>query len=141
MEDGRAAECYIERRGQRSVVGHVWKGRVENVLAGMEAAFIEIGLEKNGFLHVDEVVALGVPKRKRQIADLLKRGDEVLVQATKDPMGTKGVRLDHAALPGGALRGVRAVRRGRGRVEAPARRRAHPAPLHLRRAADGDRAA
>ena len=93
LEDGRAAECYIERRGHRSVVGHVWKGRVENVLAGMEAAFIEIGLEKNGFLHVDEVVALGVPKRKRQIADLLKRGDEVLVQATKDPMGTKGVRL------------------------------------------------
>ena len=93
MEDGRAAEVYIERRGQRSVVGHVWKGRVENVLAGMEAAFIEVGLEKNGFLHVDEVVALGVPKRKRQIADLLKRGDEVLVQATKDPMGTKGARL------------------------------------------------
>ena len=110
MEDGRAAECYIERRGQRSVVGHVWKGRVENVLAGMEAAFIEIGLEKNGFLHVDEVVALGVPKRKRQIADLLKRGDEVLVQATKDPMGTQGRPPDHAALPGGALRGVRAVR-------------------------------
>ena len=93
LEDGRAAECYIERRGQRSVVGHVWKGRVENVLAGMEAAFIEVGLEKNGFLHVDEVVAMGVPKRKRQIADLLKRGDEVLVQATKDAMGTKGVRL------------------------------------------------
>src|SRR5262245_9382014 len=93
MEDGRAAEVYIERRGQRSVVGHVWKGRVENVLAGMEAAFIEVGLEKNGFLHVDEVVALGVPKRKRQIADLLRRGDEILVQATKDPMGTKGVRL------------------------------------------------
>ncbi len=93
LEDGITAEAYIERRGHRSVVGHVWKGRVENVLAGMEAAFIEIGLEKNGFLHVDEVVAMGVPKRKRQIADLLKRGDEVLVQATKDPMGTKGVRL------------------------------------------------
>ena len=93
LEDGRAAECYIERRGHRSVVGHVWKGRVVNVLAGMEAAFIEVGLEKNGFLHVDEVVALGVPKRKRQIADLLKKGDEVLVQATKDPMGSKGCRL------------------------------------------------
>ncbi|MGD9694380.1 MAG: ribonuclease E/G [Thermoleophilia bacterium] len=93
LEDGRAAECYIERRGHRSVVGHVWKGRIENVLAGMEAAFIEVGLEKNGFLHVDEVVALGVPKRKRQIAELLKRGDEVLVQATKDPMGSKGCRL------------------------------------------------
>ena len=75
------------------MVGHVWKGRVENVLAGMEAAFIDIGLEKNGFLHVDEVVAMGVPKRKRQIAELLKKGDEILVQATKDPMGTKGARL------------------------------------------------
>ncbi len=83
LEDGRAAECYIERRGHRSVVGHVWKGRVENVLAGMEAAFIEVGLEKNGFLHVDEVVALGVPKRKRQIAELPKRGAEVMGQATK----------------------------------------------------------
>lgn len=93
LEDGRTAECYIERRGKRSVVGHVWKGRVENVLAGMEAAFVDVGLAKSGFLHVDEVVALGVPKRKRQIAELLSRSDEVLVQATKDPMGTKGSRL------------------------------------------------
>ena len=74
-------------------MGHVWKGRVGNVLAGMEAAFIDVGLPKSGFLHVDEVVAVGVPKHKRQIAELLKKGDEVLVQATKDPMGTKGCRL------------------------------------------------
>ncbi|MEQ9337713.1 MAG: Rne/Rng family ribonuclease, partial [Miltoncostaeaceae bacterium] len=93
LEDGRTAECYIERRGRRSVVGHVWKGRVENVLAGMEASFVDVGLPKSGFLHVDEVVAQGVPKRKRQIADLLSRNDEVMVQATKDPMGTKGSRL------------------------------------------------
>ncbi|MEZ5080239.1 MAG: Rne/Rng family ribonuclease [Thermoleophilia bacterium] len=93
LEDGRTAEVYIERRGQRSVVGHVWKGRVGNVLAGMEAAFVDVGLSKSGFLHVDEVVALGVPKHKRQIAELLKKGDEVMVQATKDPMGTKGCRL------------------------------------------------
>lgn len=93
LEDGRTAEVYIERRGQRSVVGHVWKGRVGNVLAGMEAAFIDVGLEKSGFLHVDEVVAIGVPKHRRQIAELLKKGDQVLVQATKDPMGTKGCRL------------------------------------------------
>ena len=59
----------------------------------MEAAFIDVGLPKSGFLHVDEVVAVGVPKHKRQIAELLKKGDEVLVQATKDPMGTKGCRL------------------------------------------------
>ncbi len=93
LEGDRTTEAHIERRGQRSVVGHVWKGRVGNVLAGMEAAFIDVGLDKSGFLHVDEVVAIGVPKRKRLIAELLKKGDTVLVQATKDPMGTKGCRL------------------------------------------------
>lgn len=92
-EGDRVSECHIERRGRRSVVGHVWKGRVENVLAGMEAAFVDVGIDKAGFLHVDEVVAMGVPKNKRMIANLLKKGDEILVQAIKDPMGTKGSRL------------------------------------------------
>lgn len=92
-ENDRVSECHIERRGRRSVVGHVWKGKVENVLAGMEAAFVDVGLEKAGFLHVDEIVAMGVPKNKRMIADLLKKGDTILVQAVKDPMGTKGARL------------------------------------------------
>ncbi len=92
-EGDRVSECHIERRGRRSVVGHVWKGRVENVLAGMEAAFVDVGIEKAGFLHVDEIVAIGVPKSKRMIANLLKKGDEVMVQAIKDPMGTKGSRL------------------------------------------------
>jgi ribonuclease G len=92
-EGDRVSECHIERRGRRSVVGHVWKGRVENVLAGMEAAFVDVGIEKAGFLHVDEIVAMGVPKSKRMIANLLKKGDEILVQAIKDPMGTKGSRL------------------------------------------------
>ncbi len=92
-EGDRVSECHIERRGRRSVVGHVWKGRVENVLAGMEAAFVDIGIEKAGFLHVDEIVAMGVPKSKRMIGDLLKKGDHILVQAVKDPMGTKGARL------------------------------------------------
>jgi ribonuclease G len=92
-EGERVNECHIERRGRRSVVGHVWKGRVENVLAGMEAAFVDVGIEKAGFLHVDEVVAMGVPKNKRMIAELLRKGDEILVQAIKDPMGTKGCRL------------------------------------------------
>ena len=93
VEDGRVAEVQIERRGKGSVVGHIWKGRVESVLAGMEASFIEVGIGKNGFLHVDDVVAVGVPKRKRLIADLLKKGDQIIVQAVKDPMGTKGARL------------------------------------------------
>lgn len=93
IEDARVAEVQIERRGKGSVVGHIWKGRVESVLAGMEASFIEVGIGKNGFLHVDDVVAQGVPRRKRLIADLLRKGDEVIVQAVKDPMGTKGARL------------------------------------------------
>ncbi len=92
-EGDRVTECHIERRGRRSVVGHVWKGRVENVLSGMEAAFVDVGIDKAGFLHVDEVVAMGVPKSRRLISDLLKKGDEILVQAVKDPMGTKGSRL------------------------------------------------
>jgi ribonuclease G len=92
-EGDRVSECHIERRGRRSVVGHVWKGKVENVLAGMEAAFVDVGLEKAGFLHVDEIVAMGVPKNKRLISELLRKGDEILVQAIKDPMGTKGSRL------------------------------------------------
>ena len=61
------AELYLERRGARSIVGNIYKGRVDNVLAGLEAAFVDIGLEKNGFLHVDEIVLPGVeaPRRGR----------------------------------------------------------------------------
>ena len=63
----RVAELYIERRGGRSIVGNIYKGKVDNVLPGMEAAFVDIGLEKNGFLHVDEIVLPGVetPRRGR----------------------------------------------------------------------------
>ncbi|HWE09499.1 MAG TPA: ribonuclease E, partial [Solirubrobacteraceae bacterium] len=56
----KVAELYLERRGNRSIVGNIYKGRVDNVLAGLEAAFVDIGLEKNGFLHVDEIVLPGV---------------------------------------------------------------------------------
>ncbi|MFL5849714.1 MAG: Rne/Rng family ribonuclease [Solirubrobacteraceae bacterium] len=92
------AELYIERRGARSIVGHIDKGRVDNVLPGREAAFVDIGLEKNGFLHVDEIVLPGVdvPRRGRggrSITDLLKPGQEVVVQVVKDPLKTKGARL------------------------------------------------
>ena len=64
------AELYLERRGARSIVGNIYKGRVDNVLAGLEAAFVDIGLEKNGFLHVDEIVLPGVeaPRRGRGTA-------------------------------------------------------------------------
>jgi ribonuclease G len=95
----RIAELYIERRGGRSIVGNIYKGKVDNVLPGLEAAFVDIGLEKNGFLHVDEIVLPGVeaPKRGRgsgrKIADLLAPGQEIVVQVVKDPLKTKGARL------------------------------------------------
>ncbi len=94
------AELYIERRGRRSIVGNIYKGKVDNVLPGMEAAFVDIGLERNGFLHVDEIVLPNgeqAPKRGRgkgrSIDQLIKPGQEVLVQAVKDPLKTKGARL------------------------------------------------
>jgi ribonuclease G len=99
----RVAEIYLERRGARSIVGNIYKGKVDNVLAGLEAAFVDIGLDKNGFLHVDEIVLPGVetPRRGRgkdggggsKITDLLKPGQEVVVQVVKDPLKTKGARL------------------------------------------------
>jgi ribonuclease G len=98
----RVAELYIERRGGRSIVGNIYKGKVDNVLPGLEAAFVDIGLEKNGFLHVDEIVLPGVetPKRGRggggggrKISDLLRPGQEIVVQVVKDPLKTKGARL------------------------------------------------
>ncbi len=97
----RIAELYLERRGGRSIVGNIYKGKVDNVLPGLEAAFVDIGLEKNGFLHVDEIVLPGVeaPRRGRgarrrgKISELLKPGQEVVVQVVKDPLKTKGARL------------------------------------------------
>ncbi|HEY3020016.1 MAG TPA: Rne/Rng family ribonuclease [Solirubrobacteraceae bacterium] len=97
----RVAELYLERRGARSIVGNIYKGRVDNVLPGLEAAFVDIGLDKNGFLHVDEIVLPGVdtPRRGRgkeggsKITELLKPGQEIVVQVVKDPLKTKGARL------------------------------------------------
>jgi ribonuclease G len=94
------AELYIERRGRRSIVGNIYKGKVDNVLNGMEAAFVDIGLERNGFLHVDEIVLPNgeqAPKRGRgsgrKIGELIKSGQEILVQVVKDPLKSKGARL------------------------------------------------
>src|SRR5204862_6635726 len=104
QQDWRVGELYIERPGARSIVGNIYKGKVDNVLPGLEAAFVDIGLDKNGFLHADDIVIPGVEVARRgrsgrgggkgkQISDLLKPGQEVLVQAIKDPLKTKGPRL------------------------------------------------
>jgi ribonuclease G len=91
----------VERLGGRSLVGNIYKGKVDNVLAGLEAAFVDIGLEKNGFLHVDDIVMPGVEIARRgrsgekgqRISQLLKPGQEVVVQVSKDPLKSKGARL------------------------------------------------
>jgi ribonuclease G len=103
LEDDVVAEVYLERPERRSIAGNIYLGVVDNVLPGMEAAFVEIGLEKNGFLYVDEIVGPELEGRKgaRKIQDLIKRGQTVLVQAVKDPMKSKGARLTtEISLPG-----------------------------------------
>ncbi len=97
----RVAEVYFERRGGRSIVGNIYKGKVDNVLPGLEAAFVDFGEDKNGFLHVDEIVLPGVDQVRRgrgkesgpRITELLKPGQEIVVQVIKDPLKTKGARL------------------------------------------------
>src|SRR5881392_604124 len=98
--DYRVAELYFERRGNRSIVGNIYKGKVDNVLPGLEAAFVDIGLDKNGFLHTDDIVMPGVEVARRgrggkgqRITDLLKPGQEIVVQVMKDPLKSKGARL------------------------------------------------
>ncbi|MBA2741990.1 MAG: Rne/Rng family ribonuclease [Actinobacteria bacterium] len=103
LEDDRVAEVYLERPERRSIAGNIYLGVVDNVLPGMEAAFVEIGLEKNGFLYVDEIVGPELEGRKgaKKIQDLIRRGETVLVQAVKDPMKSKGARLTtEISLPG-----------------------------------------
>jgi ribonuclease G len=100
-DDWRVGELYVERRWSRSIVGNVYKGKVDNVLPGLEAAFVDIGIDKNGFLHVDDIVMPGVEVQRRgrvsgkgqRIAQLLKPGQEIIVQVVKDPLKTKGARL------------------------------------------------
>jgi ribonuclease G len=104
LEDDKVAEVYLERPDKRSIAGNIYLGVVDNVLPGMEAAFVEIGLEKNGFLYVDEIIGPeleGNRKSARKITDLIQRGEKILVQAVKDPMKTKGARLTtEISLPG-----------------------------------------
>jgi ribonuclease G len=103
LEDDRVAEVYLERPERRSIAGDIYLGQVDNVLPGMEAAFIEIGLEKNGFLYVDEIVTpeLEGKRHGKKIQDLISRGETIMVQAVKDPMKTKGARLTtEISLPG-----------------------------------------
>src|SRR6187431_781233 len=120
LEDDLVSEIFVERERQRGVVGNIYKGRVSKVLPGMQSAFVDIGLERDGFLYVSDVVneefdkleaeEEGDEKRddsakgartEPKIEELLREGQEVLVQVAKEPLGTKGARLtSHASLAG-----------------------------------------
>ena len=108
VENGMLQELHIERGWRRGVVGNIYKGRVQRVMPGMQAAFVEIGLERAAFLHAADivkpaqVVAEGEgeadaaplpPTPTRPIAELLREGQDIIVQVVKDPIGSKGARL------------------------------------------------
>jgi ribonuclease G len=126
LEDDLVAEIFVERERQRGVVGNVYKGRVSKVLPGMQSSFIDLGLERDGFLYVAEVIDTleefeklaadeddekadggrsrdgnGRDRPQARIEDLLREGQEILVQVVKEPLGTKGARLtSHVTMPG-----------------------------------------
>lgn len=101
VEDGRLAEFFLEKDENSRTIGNIYKGKVENVLPGMSAAFIDLGLERNGFLYVDDIKLKRTDKGKRSINELLSKGQEIIVQVTKEPEGTKGARVvSKISLPG-----------------------------------------
>jgi ribonuclease G len=114
VQEGRLVEFYVERPKERGITGNVYKGRVARVLPGMQAAFIEIGLERTAFLHVSDIreafedLDEGEAREEERpaaaqtrIQDVIKEGQDVMVQVAKEPMGTKGARLtSYVSLPG-----------------------------------------
>lgn len=119
IEEKRLTELLIDRHESRSVVGNVYKGRVDSIVPGIQAAFIDIGFEKNGFLYVSDIAGAegtgdfvfeeGTAKPRERsrrgkppaIESLLKKNQHIMVQVSKDTLGTKGVRLtNYVTLPG-----------------------------------------
>lgn len=100
VENGVLQEVLVERTRRRGIFGNVYKGKVSRVLPGMQAAFVDIGLDRNAFLHANEVIARGPrndngeePESVPPVAELVREGQQILVQVIKDPLGTKGARL------------------------------------------------
>ena len=111
LEDGVVCELFIEREAHRGIVGSIYKGRVTRVLPGMQSAFVDLGLERDAFLHAADVFE-ELPEnlltaeeletaRQAPIEEKLHEGQEVVVQVLKEPIGTKGARItSHVSLPG-----------------------------------------
>lgn len=104
MEDGLLVEYFVQEREERQTAGNIYKGRVMNVLPGMQAAFVDIGQSKNAFLYIDDLLPAHLeqkPAVKPSISDIVRVGDELLVQVVKEALGSKGARVTtHYALPG-----------------------------------------
>ncbi|MDD1792044.1 ribonuclease G [Enterovibrio makurazakiensis] len=101
IEGGNLQEVHIEREAKRGIVGNIYKGKVSRVLPGMQAAFVDIGLDKAAFLHASDIVPHTecVSENEKQqfqvrdISELVRQGQDIVVQVVKDPLGTKGARL------------------------------------------------
>ena len=96
LEEGRTVETYIERRGAGSIAGNIYKAKIDNILPAIDAAFVDFGAPKNGFLQVRDVVVPGLSataRRRKKISDMLSNGQDILVQIEKNPMKTKGARV------------------------------------------------
>ncbi len=123
LEDGTIAELYIERQDESDVAGNIYKGRVQRVLPGMQAAFVDVGMRQAAFIYVDDVIGrdpehlaefaalaedaqtesleTGTPPQRPPIEELIREGQEIMVQVAKSPIGTKGARVtSHISLPG-----------------------------------------
>jgi ribonuclease G len=119
LENAQLTELFIERASERHIVGNIYKGIVKSVVPGIEAAFVDVGQGKNGFLYVSDVTDVledydideeddeeeyrprSKRRRRQRIEDMLKRGQEIMVQVVKEPMGQKGMRLtNYISLPG-----------------------------------------
>ncbi len=103
IEDNILVEHYVDKASATSLIGNIYVGKVQNVLPSMEAAFIDIGRGRNAVLYAGEVdwSTFGVTGEDRKVENVLKSGQSVLVQVTKDPVGAKGARLTaHISLPG-----------------------------------------
>ena len=108
VENGIVQEVYVERASRRGYVGNIYKGRVQRVMPGMQAAFVEVGLERAAFLHASDILRtpgndvdpVETSAPTPPINELLHEGQEIIVQIVKDPIGSKGARLtSHLSLP------------------------------------------
>src|ERR1700686_2618767 len=119
LDEGQVVELWVERTRHRTIVGNIYKGRVTKVLPGMQSAFVDLGLERDAFLYVSDVLedledyehepsdelsfeeAVQAPSARPEISDLLREGQEIVVQVSKDTIAGKGARItSHATLPG-----------------------------------------